>query len=275
MIDALLYSVRDGIRAAGLNYDQASCEIMDDGRPPPRCGKFFAAIHDGASRSVGDNQLDERYSFSVTLTMRVTVPLDRVGDQQIARNIERVPLGERQGFNAKAERLRRFLHMNWWITVQTGKTPNSANDNLIAWANSAVPSSTDTTTDTVTFANPHGWDTGTEVTVSATGGGLTAGTTYYINAPTTTTLTFHPELHDARDGGAKIDLTASITATVNPMVYGFCEPMRYSGVEFPKLVGGEWFGAEPEAEDVGIKATLTFDRCRRFQPVTAVSGPFV
>mgnify|MGYP001569852714 CR=1 FL=1 len=187
--------MRDGIREVGLNYDQASCEIMDDDHPPPRCGNFFASIHGGKLDSGADNQLDERYSFSVTLTMRVTVSLDRVGDQQIARNIARVPLGERQGFNAKADRLRRFLHMNWTITVLTGQTPNSANDNLAAWA------------------------TGT--------------------------------------------------------VYGFVEPMRFTGMEVPVLVGGEWFGAEPDATDVGIKARLSFARCRRFQPVTAASGPFV
>ena len=195
MLDALLYAVRDGIRAANIQYDQASCEIMDDGRPPPRCGNFFAAIHDGMTRSTADNQLNELYSFSVTLTMRVVVPLDRVGDQQIARNIARVPLGERQGFNAKVDRLRRLLHMNWRMVVLTSQTPNSANDNLAAWS------------------------TGT--------------------------------------------------------VYGFNEPMRFTGVEFPKLVGGEWFGADVEAEDTGVKATLTFDRCRRFQPVTEASGPFV
>ena len=195
MLDALLYAVRDGIREAGLNYDHASCEVMSDGRPPPRCGNFFAAIHDGMMRSDADNQLNELYDFSVTLTMRLTVPLDRAGDQQIARNITRVPLGERQGFYAKAERLRRFLHMNWTMTVRTGQTPNSANDNLAAWA------------------------TGT--------------------------------------------------------VYGFTEPMRFQSMEFPKLVGGEWFSADPEAEDVGIKAMLAFGRARRFQPVTAASGPFV
>lgn len=168
---------------------------MSSAEPPPRCGNFFASIHDGAMTAVGDNQLDERYSFLVTLTMRVTVPLDRVGDQQMARNIERIPLGERQGFNAKVDRLRALLHMNWGFTVLTGRTPNSANDNLAAWA------------------------TGT--------------------------------------------------------VYGFCEPMRFTGVEFPKLVGGDWFGADPEAEDIGLKATLSFGKCRRFQPVTAASGPFV
>lgn len=173
---------------------------MDDGRPPPRCGKFFAAVHDGMMRSDGDNQLHEWYEFTVTLTMRVVVALDRVGDQQIARNIARVQLGERQGFYAKTDRLRRLLHMNWSIVVQTSQTPNSANDNIAAWAT------------------------------------------------------------DPTDGSG---------------VYGFCEPMRFLSMEAPKLVGGEWFGAEPDAEDVGVKAALTFGRCRRFQPQTAATGPFV
>ena len=167
---------------------------MDDDHPPPRCGNYFAAVHGGAITCDTDNNLDEYYEFSVTLTMRVTVALDRVGDQQMARNITRVPLGERQGFYAKADRLKNYLHMNWGRVVLTSQTPNSANDNLAAWA------------------------TGT--------------------------------------------------------VYGFCEPMRFRRMEFPKLVGGEWFGAEPDAEDVGMKSTLTFGRCRRMQPQTAASGPF-
>lgn len=200
MMDALLYAVRDGIRAASLGYDHASCEIMDDGRPPPRCGNFFLAVHDGMMTSDADNQLNEWYSFSLTLTMRVTVPLDRVGDQQMARNIARVPLGERQGFYAKTDRLRALVHMNWNMVVCTGFTPPaapSANDNLVAWGE--------------------------------------AGTT----------------------------------------VYGFCEPMRFLNMEFPKLVAGEWFGAEPDAEDVGMKSTLQFGKCRRMQPQTQPLGPFV
>lgn len=195
MIDALLYAVRDGIRAAGMNYDVATCEIMDDGRPPPRCGNYFVSIHNGMISSDADNQLNERYSFSVTLTMRITVPLDRVGDQQIARNIARVPLGERQGFYAKTDRLRALLHMNWgMVVVQQNRQPPSANDNLAAWSTGVV--------------------------------------------------------------------------------YGFCEPMRFISMEAPKLVGGEWFGADPEADEVGIKAEMQFGNCRRFQPVTQPSGPF-
>lgn len=195
MLDALLYAVRDGIRAAGMNYDVATCEIMDDGRPPPRCGNYFAAIHGGKAKGQRDNQLFELYDFSITLTMRVTVPLDRVGDQQIARNIERIPLGERQGFNAKVERLRALVHMNWRMTCLSGQSPPSANDNLAAW------------------------------------------------------------------------LTGE--------VYGFCEPMRFLNSEVPTLVGGEWFGADPEVSAFGLKSTLQFGNCKRFQPQTQPAGPFV
>lgn len=197
MIDALLYAVRDGIRAAGMNYDQASCEITDDGRPPPRAGNVFVAVHSGRSSSAGANSrnLDEHLGFSVTLTMRVTVPLDRVGEQQIARNISLVPRAQQQGFNAKVDQLRSYLHMNWKITVLTGQSPPSANDNTVAWS---------------------------------------FGT-----------------------------------------VYGFSEPARWQGEEIAKLVGGEWFGADPESEDIGITVEMKFDKARRFQPQTASVGVFV
>lgn len=200
MIDALLYAVRDGIRAANFNYGVAECEIMDDGRPPPRAGNFFVAVHSGTSRpgEANERNLYELFGFSVTLTMRVIVPLDRVGDQQIARNIELVPQGRRQGFNHKVEQLRGFLHSNWQITVLTGQTPNSANDNLVAWL-----------------------------------------------------------------------------GDTNQTVYGFCEPARYEGPDTPRLVGGEWFGADPEAEDCGVVAELRFGRARRFQPQTAAVGSFI
>lgn len=195
MIDALLYAVRDGIRAANIGYGTAECELMDDGRPPPRCGNVFAAVHGGRARSTSDNTLNELYEFAVTLTMRVVVPLDRVGTQQIARNVV-LETARRQGFDAKLEQLRGLLHMNWGLVVLTGQVPNSANDNLATWA------------------------TGREV-------------------------------------------------------YGFSEPMRYRGYDMAKLVSGEWFGADPEADDIGVASEMHFDGARRFQPVTSQSGPFV
>lgn len=140
MLDAILYAFRDGIREAGFGYGRAECEIMDDGRPPPRAGNVFVAIHGGRVRDGGanDRNLDELHDFSVTLTMRVTIPLDRVGDQLIARNLELVPLAQRQGFNARVEQLRGYLHKNWSRTVLIGQVPNSANDNLAEWATGTV-----------------------------------------------------------------------------------------------------------------------------------------
>ena len=187
-----MYAVRDQVRSM---YGYAECEIMDDGRPPPRCGNVFVSIHGGKEKSTDSNNLMEYYDFSVTLTMRIIVPLDRVGDQQIYRNIARVIIGEREGFRAKIDQLRRLLHMNWAMTVLSSQTPASANDNLASWTSGSV--------------------------------------------------------------------------------YGFIEPARYSGAEIPKLVGGEWFDADPDAEDMGIVSELSFVGARRMQPQTAAVGPFV
>lgn len=197
MIDALLYSVRDAIRAANIGYGKAECEIMDGPEPPPKCGNYFASIHDGYVRnnsSSSDNNLDERFGFTITLTMRITISPDRAGDQLIYRNLVR-DQARKKGFYAKADELRSLLHMNWNVVVVTGKNPPSANDNITDWG------------------------TGT--------------------------------------------------------VYGFCEPMRWRGMEFPKLVNGAaWFGDNVDAEGVaGIKAALSFDDARRIQPITAASGP--
>lgn len=77
-----------------------------------------------------------------------------------------------------------------------------------------TPSATSTVNDTVDFAAVHGWLTGTAVTVSATAGGLTTFTTYYINATDTDTISFHTTVAAALAGTSKVDLTASITATI-------------------------------------------------------------
>jgi uncharacterized membrane protein YgdD (TMEM256/DUF423 family) len=80
----------------------------------------------------------------------------------------------------------------------------------------ATPVSTDTTGETCTFTLPHGWTTGTIVTVSATVGGLTAGTRYYLNCPSSTTCSFHTTVALAVALGTKVNLTASITAQIIP-----------------------------------------------------------
>lgn len=79
---------------------------------------------------------------------------------------------------------------------------------------SLTPSATDTTADTCDFAAAHGWTTGTIVTVSATVGGLTAGTRYWINATDSDTVSFHTTLADAIAATSKVNLTASVTSRI-------------------------------------------------------------
>lgn len=59
------------------------------------------------------------------------------------------------------------------------------------------------------------------------------------------------------------------------LVYGFCEPARYRGMETPVLEGGAWFQADPEidpaSQPIGLKAQLTFEDCRRLQAIGTYS----
>ena len=183
MLDALLYAVRDGIRA-DLSYDARTCEIMADGHPPPRCGDIFVAIHELSTTGAGIGRLDEMFNFSVTVTQRVTIPLDRVGDQMLARKLARAKgPGNTPSFNSRCEQLRAYLHENWGLL-------QDANTNIV-------------------------------------------------------------------------DLLPDAS-----VAYGFCEPMKFRTMETPVFVGGEWFGAEPEAFEVGIKSELQFQDCRRLQGIT-------
>lgn len=138
MIDALLFAVRDGVRSAGFGYGEQTCDIQDDGHPPPACGPIYVAIHEGPSRSTARRNLDEYFAFALTLTMRVSVPLDRIGNALLASKLARTAGKGQPSFNARMEQLRAYLHMNWTITVVQGQTPNSANDNLAAWTPSGT-----------------------------------------------------------------------------------------------------------------------------------------
>lgn len=80
----------------------------------------------------------------------------------------------------------------------------------------ATPSSTDTSLETTTFASPHGWTTGTIITVSATVGGLTAGTRYFINALSATVVAYYTTLANAIADTSRVNLTANITSIVVP-----------------------------------------------------------
>ncbi|MBX9682125.1 MAG: hypothetical protein K2X38_25485 [Gemmataceae bacterium] len=132
MIDALLFAVRDGLRGAGFGYGVEQCEIMDDGHPPPRAGNLFVAVHEGPSSNRSTRNLDERFAFSMTLTMRVTgIPIDRIGDQGLASKLARTAGKGQPSFNARLEQLRAWGHMNWTVMA-------AANTNIAAWTPSGT-----------------------------------------------------------------------------------------------------------------------------------------
>lgn len=127
-----------------------------------------------------------------------------------------------------------------------------------------TPSSTSTGSDTVDFSTPHGWTTGTMVTPSATGGGLTAGTTYYINAVDSDTVSFHTTLANAEAGTPKVDLTASITAQIQP--YGVARSTVYftpsKGDRITLYDGSTWNAhafTERSLALSGLVANVTYD----------------
>lgn len=184
MIDALLHAVKDNLRREVPGWTPANCEVMADGQPPPYSGDWFAAIHQAGSRSTMMNALDERFDFSVTLTVKVGgVPLDRVGNKLLAVPLAR-DLALKTGWNARAEQIRAFLHMAWGVLQE-------ANTLLSTWEPGNIP------------------------------------------------------------------------------VYGFCEPAHFAGMDMPYLVGGEWFAAQPEAQDVGLVGEIKFADCRRLQAIAS------
>ncbi len=54
-------------------------------------------------------------------------------------------------------------------------------------------------------------------------------------------------------------------------VYGFCEPARFAGVEDAQWADGVWYSGNPESSDVGLKATMRFEKCRRLQAIAVYS----
>lgn len=99
-------------------------------------------------------------------------------------------------------------------TAWTGSWAASTVYDLFAYADSAAANTTDTATDRLTLSTSPGWVSGTPVYVTATGGGLTAGTVYYWNQFAADTGSFHTTQADAVAGTSKVNLTASISGTV-------------------------------------------------------------
>lgn len=103
-VDALMFGTRDMVRE-NLGYSAAQCELVGpEGEPPPRCGQVFLGIHQGEWRNESTESLDEYFGVYATLTMRIGIPLDRIGELIASKTAEQM------GFNRRAERIRAFLH---------------------------------------------------------------------------------------------------------------------------------------------------------------------
>jgi hypothetical protein len=89
---ALLNAVRDRLRtdtgSGGLGYTAANCARTPDGRPAPRAGKVFVAVHKGGRTQDAIESLEEEYAVLVTVTVRVDGPWDRIGSLQLEKATE-------------------------------------------------------------------------------------------------------------------------------------------------------------------------------------------
>lgn len=107
---ALCLAVRDQLKTAYASHNWTAlalkeCEVMFDGRPPPRAGKKFVSVHRGGRRNTArNNTLDELYYVDVTLTLRVNEPFDKLG----ANLLELATTG----LDDIGDQIRAIIHMN-------------------------------------------------------------------------------------------------------------------------------------------------------------------
>lgn len=113
------------------------------------------------------------------------------------------------------------LYSSSWLTIDlsemgiilSGLTSSRPHDVYVFYSAASV-SSTNTTTEVLTFSGATGWGTGSMVIPATTGGGLTAGTTYFYRALTSTTGSLHTSLGGAVANTSIVNLTASIVSTL-------------------------------------------------------------
>lgn len=104
--------LRQNLNVAGVGPE--SVELMFDGRPAPRCGDWFVAVHEGEWRvdeaiGAADLSLPEAFGVTVTVTRKCGVaPFDRVGTDVLA--------AATKGLLAVCRRVLVCLHMSYRVT---------------------------------------------------------------------------------------------------------------------------------------------------------------
>ena len=100
-----LIAVRDRVRSQ-RSYDYKTCELMFDGKPPPRCGEVFVSVCQASRSSSSDLALVEDSELLIVLTIRAErVPFDRWGTDLMNKATT--------GFNPRIDALRALCHMDY------------------------------------------------------------------------------------------------------------------------------------------------------------------
>lgn len=87
------------------------------------------------------------------------------------------------------------------------------------WSGKSIAvSGQDTGAETLTVTN-HGWLVGTQVLSSATSGGLTANTPYYVRPIDANTITLHTTINNAFSGSSPVNITGTVTANLTQALY--------------------------------------------------------
>lgn len=122
-IHYLMNAVRERLRLH-LLYAATDVDVgAPPGQPPPRCGKVFACIHQGPyTDSGGLMSINEAYGLTVTLTVRINEPFDRLGRD----NLQKLT----QGVNDRAAAIRLAVHNSYEVLAIA---------NTALWAATALP----------------------------------------------------------------------------------------------------------------------------------------
>lgn len=81
---AVLAQLRLAVLSGGMGYEAKNCDLgPPDGQPAPMAGKFWVSIHDGGEGSEQEGCLEETFGIRLTVSERIDVPLDRVGQKTI------------------------------------------------------------------------------------------------------------------------------------------------------------------------------------------------
>jgi hypothetical protein len=70
------------------------------------------------------------------------------------------------------------------------------------------------------------------------------------------------------------NLLAKANAIIGDQANGFTELPIFLGDDGGRLVGGEWFHAEPDSQEVGIALELRFGRALRIQRIEDIAAEF-